>query len=67
METKLGSYRVQDRADVVQVMKVAAPATLTRIRKQLGKVHPIYPRRFDEMLQAAREEREQERERGGPG
>src|SRR5439155_18614242 len=28
METKLGSYRVQDQADVVQVMKVTTPATL---------------------------------------
>jgi hypothetical protein len=67
METKLGSYRVQDRADVVQVMKVTAPSALARIRKRLGKVHSIYLRRFDEMFQAAGEEREQERKRGGPG
>src|SRR4029077_224500 len=32
METKLGSYRVQDRADVVQVIKVTPGATLRRIR-----------------------------------
>src|SRR5438093_4347107 len=32
METKLGSYRVQDRADVVQVIKVTAPAALRKIR-----------------------------------
>src|ERR1700692_4855517 len=37
METKLGSYRVQDRADVVQVIKVTTPATLRRIRKHLAK------------------------------
>ena len=67
IETKLGSYRVQDRADVVQVMKVTAPSTLARIRKQIGKVHPIFVERFDELLQAAREEKEQERERGGIG
>ena len=42
METKLGSYRVQDRADVVQVMKVTAPATSRKIRKNLAKTHAIY-------------------------
>ena len=65
METKLGSYRVQDRADVVQVIKVNSPATLRRIRKHLGKVHSVYLRRFDELVAAAEEENEQERERGG--
>ncbi len=65
METKLGSYRVQDRADVVQVIKVTAPATLRKIRKHLDKAHAIYLRRFDELLEAAKEEKEQERERGG--
>jgi hypothetical protein len=67
IETKLGSYRIQDRADVVQVMKVTAPATLSRIRRHLGKVHAVYVRRFDELLKAAEEEKEQERERGGAG
>ena len=66
METKLGSYRVQDRADVVQVIKVTSAATLRRIRKQLGKAHALYVRRFDELVGAAKEEKEQERERGGP-
>src|SRR6266404_4344678 len=65
METKLGSYRVQDRADVVQVIKVSTGASLRRIRKHLGKTHAIYLRRFDELLVAAKEEKEQERERGG--
>jgi hypothetical protein len=65
VETKLGSYRVQDRADIVQVMKVATPATLTKIRKHLGKTHATYLRRFEELLEAAEEEKEQERERGG--
>jgi hypothetical protein len=65
METKLGSYRVQDRADVVQVMKVTTPATLRKIRKHLAKAHATYLRRFEELLEAAQEEKEQERERGG--
>jgi hypothetical protein len=65
METKLGSYRVQDQADVVQVIKVTTPATLRKIRKHLGKAHAIYLRRFEELREAALEEKEQERERGG--
>jgi hypothetical protein len=64
-ETKLGSYRVQDQADVVQVIKVTTPATLRKIRKHLSKAHAVYLRRFDELLGAAKEEKEQERERGG--
>jgi hypothetical protein len=65
METKLGSFRVQDQADVVQVMKVTTLGALRRIRKRLAKAHVIYLRRFDDMLAAAKEEKEQERERGG--
>jgi hypothetical protein len=65
METKLGSYRVQDRADVVQVMKVTAGATLRKVRKHIGKVHALYLHRFDELLGSAKEEKEQERARGG--
>src|SRR5713101_10032338 len=65
MATKHASYRVQDRADVVQVIKVTTAASLRRIRKHLDKAHAIYLRRFDEMLAAAKEEEEQERERGG--
>jgi hypothetical protein len=65
METKLGSYRVQDRADVVQVIKVTTPATLRRIRKRLGNTHAIYLRRFEDLVATAKDEMEQERERGG--
>jgi hypothetical protein len=65
METKLAAYRVQDRADVVQVLKATTPATVRRIRKHLGDAHATYLRRFDELLAAAKEEKEQERERGG--
>src|SRR5258707_10911105 len=65
METKLGSYRVQDRADVVQILKGTTPSTLKKIRKHLGKAHALYLQRFEELLEAAREEKEQERERGG--
>jgi hypothetical protein len=67
VETKLGSYRVQDRADVVQIIKVITPATIKRIRKHLGKTHALYVQRLDELLATAKEEKEQERERGGTG
>jgi hypothetical protein len=65
METKPGSYRVQERAGVVQVIKATTPAKVLRIRKHLGKAHVIYLQRFDELLTAAKEEQERERERGG--
>ena len=65
METKLGSYRVQDRADVVQVIKAIGLSVLKKIRSRLAKVHPIYVRRLDELVALAKEETEQERERGG--
>ena len=42
METKLGSHRVQDQADVVRVIKVTPAAALRSVRKRLGKTHPIY-------------------------
>jgi hypothetical protein len=66
VETKLASYRVQDQADVVQVIKVTSPARLRKIRKQMGTAHAIYLQRFEELLAAAKEEKEQERERGRP-
>lgn len=65
METKLGSYSVQDQADVVQIIKVTSAATLRRIRKLLENVHATYLQRFDGLLAAAKAEKEQERERGG--
>jgi hypothetical protein len=65
METRLGSYRVQDRADVVQVIKVTPASTLEEIRTHLGQAHATYLQRFEELLAAAAEEKEQERERGG--
>ena len=65
METKLGSNRLQDQADVVQVIKLTSAAMLRRVRMHLGKTHATYLRRFDELLAAAKEEKEQERERGG--
>jgi hypothetical protein len=64
VETKLGSYRVQDRADVVQVIKVITPATVKKTRKHLERAHSLYRRRFDELQETANDELAQERERG---
>ena len=65
LETKLSSYRAQDRADVVQVMKTTSPSALSKARAHIGKVHPSYLERFDQLHAEAREEKEQERKRGG--
>jgi hypothetical protein len=65
METKLSSYRAQDRADVVQVMKVTSASALARTRAHIGKVHAIYLERFNQLHAEAIEEKEQERKRGG--
>jgi hypothetical protein len=65
LETKLGSYRAQDRADVVQVMKVTPPSALAKARAHIGKVDLIYLERFDQLQAEAIEEKEQERKRGG--
>ena len=65
LETKLSSYRAQDRADVVQVIKVTSPSALAKARAHIGKVHLIYLGRFDQLHAEATEEKEQERKRGG--
>lgn len=65
-ETKLGSGRAQDRADIIQVLKKSEPAAIEKIREHIGKVHSLYLRLFDELAVAAEEEKQQEAERGGP-
>src|SRR5262245_34261492 len=66
VETKLTSNRIQDRADVAQVIKRSTPAALAKVRNHLAKVHATYVRRFEELHAAAEQEKQQERERGGP-
>jgi hypothetical protein len=65
VETKLGSARRQDRADVVQVLKKLEPEAIARIREHVAAVHGSYLRLFEELLAAAEEEKQQEEERGG--
>lgn len=66
IETKLGSGRRQDQADIVQVLKKTDPAAIERIRTHIAGVHALYLRGFDELAAAAEEEKQQEAERGGP-
>jgi hypothetical protein len=66
IETKLGSRRRQDQADVVAVLKKADPAAIEKIREHIAKVHAIYLRLLEELVTAAEEEKQQEGERGGP-
>lgn len=66
VETKIISGRRFDQADVVQVLKKTDPEAITTIREHLARVHRTYVRLFDEFCTAAEEEKEQERECGGP-
>jgi hypothetical protein len=66
IETKLGSGRRQDQADVVQVLKKNTPAEIERIRAHIAGVHAIYLHLLEELNIAAEEEKQQEQERGGP-
>jgi len=66
IETKLGSARRQDQADVVAVLKKAEPTANEKIREHIANVHAIYLRLLDELATAAEKEKQQEVERGGP-
>ncbi len=66
MVTKLASNRQLDRADVVQVLKKIDSLRVRKVRNHLARVHRTYLRRFEELHAMAEEEKEQERERGGP-
>jgi len=67
LETKLSSYRAQDRADVVQVLKRKDTATIEEVRDHIASVHAVYLRRFDQLRAAAEAEKKQEKNRGGGG
>jgi hypothetical protein len=53
METKLGSFGVQDRANIVHVIKGTTSDILRKTRKHLERANPIYLRRLDELAEAA--------------
>jgi hypothetical protein len=66
IETKLASNRIQDRADIVQVMKKTDSARLAKVRDAVAKLDSSYLRRFNELQAAAEEEKAREAQRGGP-
>lgn len=66
VETKIGSARRFDEADVVQVLKKTDAAAIEKVRRHLAGVHVLYARLFEELLTAAEKEKQQEAERGGP-
>jgi hypothetical protein len=66
VETKLASNRIQDRADVVQVMKKTDSERLAKVRNSIARLDPTYLHRFDELQAVAEEERAREAQRGGP-
>jgi hypothetical protein len=65
MELKLSSGRQKDRAHIVEVMKKADPESLQNVRVHLAQVHQSYMELFDQLLEEAQEEKEQEEQRGG--
>ncbi len=65
IELKLSSGRQKDRAHIVEVMKVTDEQSIQTARDAIGRVHPMYLELFDELLDEAREEMEQEDQRGG--
>jgi hypothetical protein len=66
IETKLASNRIQDRADVVRVIKNVPATAIRRIKNHLAAVHRTYLKRFEELHATALEEKKQEQDRGGP-
>lgn len=63
IELKLSSGRQKDRAHVVEVMKKSTEAALRESQQHIASVNGKYLQLFDELLEEAREEREQERDR----
>ncbi len=63
-ELKLSSGRQKDRAHVVEVMKKTVDGELQRAREHIASVHQSYLELFDQLLEEAKEERDQEGERG---
>lgn len=64
IELKLSSGRQKDRAHVVEVMKKSTSAALQEARTHIAAVHESYVVLFDQLLEEAEEERDQEGQRG---
>ena len=68
VETKLGSYRVQDQADVVQVIKVTSCGAITEKSASISTRHmPSIVSDLTNCWRQPRPKKQQEQERGGAG
>jgi hypothetical protein len=65
IELKISSGRQKDRAHVVEVMKKSDLEDVRIARDHIEQVHQAYLVIFDDLLEEAEEERNQEKERGG--
>jgi hypothetical protein len=65
MEMKLSSNRGKDLVDVIELIKRAKDQEIGVCENHLRRVHPDYLKKFVELIIQAKEEREQEMERGG--
>ena len=63
IELKLSSGRQKDRAHIVEVMKKTTDDLLEIAREHIASVHQSYLALFDQLLEEAKEERDQEDER----
>jgi len=63
MEAKLTSFGVQDRANIVHVIKGTTSDVLRKTRQHLKRANPIYLRRLDELVEVANKEKQQERKK----
>ena len=67
MELKISSGRQKDRGHLVEVMKQTDAPALLSARQHLAHIHATYLAAFDQLLEAAQEEKVQEQERGSAG
>lgn len=60
IELKISSYRRKNQTHVVEVLKTMSPSLASKIEHQLEDVHAEYAKRFRELAEAAKQERQQE-------
>ena len=63
IELKISSGRQKDRAHVVEVLKKSDAESIRIVREHLGTVHLTYLKSFNDLLEEARSEQNQENER----
>ncbi|MFN9416715.1 MAG: hypothetical protein ACK52L_02850 [Pirellula sp.] len=64
MELKLSTARQKDKAHIVEVLKKCDSGDVVKIRKHIHSIHPTYEALLEELIVAANEEAENEKDRG---